>query len=113
GAGDSTLYGITSDAERQRLTRHSDALALSTMALGEIYRNPGVTVDELAATLSVPPQVLDAALQLLSGDGRIALDATSGALRASTFQVPPNAVAGWESAVFDHFQAVSQAIANK
>src|SRR5690606_639946 len=37
GSGDSSLYGITSDAERQKLTRESDALVLASMLLGEIY----------------------------------------------------------------------------
>ncbi len=113
GSGDSALYGITSDAERQRLTRHSDELAVASMALGEIYRNPGVTSEALAAQLNIEPTTLESALATLASDGRICSDASTGALRASTFQLPPNAEAGWESAVFDHFQAMSQGIASK
>jgi hypothetical protein len=36
-----------------------------------------------------------------------------GELLAKGFQVPVGAESGWESAVFDHFQAVATAIVNK
>jgi hypothetical protein len=112
GAGDATLYGATSDAERQRLTRQADVVALSNMALGEIYRSPGVLRSALPATLRVEAAQLDEAVDLLLGDGRASQD-ESGALRAATFQIPVDAPSGWESAVFDHYQAVAAAIINK
>lgn len=111
GTGDGTLYGVTSDAERQRLTRHSDLAALSSMALGEIYRNPGVTVEALARALGVDVVELETALGTLRLEGRVT--ETNGGLRASTFQLPLDAEVGWESAVFDHFQAVATTIVNK
>lgn len=112
GTGDGTLYGVTSDAERQRLTRQSDQAALANMALGEVYRNPGVFAAELAAALNVPSGDLAPALELLEREGRIARDA-GGGLRASTFQIALGSGVGWESAVFDHYQAVATGIANK
>jgi len=112
GTEDGTLYGVTSDAERQRLTRHSEEGALANMALGEVYRTPGVFAANLAATLNVPAADLAPALDQLEREGRISRDADGG-LRASTFQIPLGAGAGWESAVFDHFQAVATAIASK
>lgn len=113
GRGEAALYGVTSNAERQRLTRQSDLRALSDMALGAIYRAPGVTPAELAPQLGTEESELDAALKKLEKDGRIARDGTTKALRASTFQIPVDAEHGWESAVFDHFQALATGIANK
>ncbi len=113
GTGDSTLYGVTSDAERQRLTRHADQIALCNMALGEIYRNPGVGAAVLAERLQVELGELQTALNELKTEGRVTEDERTGALKASTFQIPVGAAEGWESAVFDHFQAVAAAIVTK
>jgi predicted GIY-YIG superfamily endonuclease len=113
GSGDGTLYGVTSDAERQRLTRHADISALANMALGEIYRNPGVSFEALAHRLQVQSEQLKPAIEQLIADGRVAKDERTGTLRASTFQISAGAAMGWESAVFDHFQAMAAAIVNK
>ncbi len=113
GSGDSTLYGVTSDAERQRLTRHADSIALANMALGEIYRNPGVGAALLAESLQVELDELKPALEELVNEGRVRQEPRTGALAASTFQIPVGAAEGWESAVFDHFQAVAAAIVTK
>lgn len=113
GNGDTSLYGITSDAERQKLTRESDGLTLASMALGEIYRNPGVSLSALEERLGVDGIALREAVETLVADGSATLDANTNTVSASTFQVPVDARFGWESAVFDHFQAVTTAIANK
>lgn len=111
GVGDSMLYGATSDAERQRLTRQADLSALASMALGEVYRSPGVDRTELQARLQIDGEQLTHAIDKLLQDGRVSED--DGVLRASTFQIPVGAEEGWESAVFDHFQAAAAAIITK
>jgi hypothetical protein len=111
GHGAATLYGVTSEAERQRFTRESDTEALANMALGAIYRCPNLSHSELAEKLSVSAQDLTAALSVLLADGRIAQEGEG--LFAPTFQIPVGAEHGWEAAVFDHFQAVATAIGNK
>jgi hypothetical protein len=113
GGGSTMLYGVTSEAERQRLTRTADATALSNMALGEIYRSPGITAMELAGALRVQQKELQGALSTLCEDGRVVRAESTGKLTASTFQIPVDATEGWESAVFDHFRAVATAIINK
>jgi hypothetical protein len=112
GNGDGTIYGVTTDAERQHLTRHSDAAALSNVALGEIYRLPGVRTEALAQALGVDVMALSEALAPLFADGRVARD-PDGALRAATFQIPVGSSVGWEGAIMDHFQAVATTIASK
>lgn len=115
GAGSDTLYGLTSEAERQRLTREVDHVALSDMAWGAVYRSPDISLNELAAQLNCEPTRLEAAIAALLEDGRVVeVQGTSERrLRAATFQIPAEAERGWESAVFDHFQAVATAIASK
>lgn len=111
GAGLQALYGLTSEAERQQFTRRSDTQALASMALGVIYRNPGVAAVELATLLHVGDAELEPALALLLAEGRIEEEASG--YRAPRFLIAADAQYGWEAAVFDHFQAVCTAIANK
>lgn len=111
GAGQQALYGLTSEAERQQFTRRSDTQALASMALGLIYRNPGIAAPELVTLLNVASSELDAALASLVSDGRVEQEASG--YRAPRFLIAADAPHGWEAAVFDHFQAVCTAIANK
>ncbi len=112
GRGATTVYGRTSDAERQRLTRETDELALADMLWGEVYRGPLASSDALAAHFRLPVEQIDAALQHLFDDGRVKRE-PDGRLRTKGFLIPVDAERGWESAVFDHFQAVAAAIASK
>lgn len=112
GRGASSLYGVTSDAERQRLTRASDAEVLADMIWAAVYRAGGMSRAELEAEFGVSGPELDAALSQLEKNGRVGT--RDGQYVASIgFRVPVGAERGWESAVFDHFQAVAAAIANK
>jgi hypothetical protein len=67
---------------------------------------------ELESEFAAPRADLLEALAELEGDGRV--QQKDGKYVASIgFRVPVGAERGWESAVFDHFQAVAAAIANK
>lgn len=111
GSGASTLYGITTEAERQQFTRRSDVLGLASMALGLIYRASSLTRDELAAQLNVRVEEVQEALQILVSEGRV--EGSGDGFRAASFVIDENAEHGWEAAAFDHFQAVAKALANK
>lgn len=111
GSGMSTLYGVTSEAERQQFTRRSDTQALASMALGVIYRSPGITKQELASHSRVTMPELEAALECLVSERRIEADGEG--FRAPSFLITTDSPHGWEAAVFDHFQAVCTAVANK
>jgi hypothetical protein len=112
GRGAATLYGVTTEADRQRLTRESDDQALGDMIWGAVYRAQGRTQAEVAVELQLPTQDLNAPLERLIADGRVQKDPTER-LTARGFQIPTGAEHGWESAVFDHFQAVAVAISSK
>ncbi len=115
GSGSSTLYGVTSDAQRQRFTRVSDEQTLADVAWGAIYRNPNLELSQLAHLLLCEPESAEQAVRVLVADGRVTRCETGAEvrLRAAGFQIPVGAERGWESAVFDHYQAVATAIANK
>lgn len=112
GRGATALFGATSVAERQRLTRESDLAALSDMLWGAIYRQPGLTQPELAESLLLDGTALDVALATLVTDGRVTRN-EDGTYNAKGYHIPVGSEHGWESAVFDHFQAVATAIGAK
>jgi hypothetical protein len=111
-SGPGTLYGVTSEAERQRLTRESDLHSLAGMAWGLVYHTPQMTTLELARLLQTDETRVNEAVTLLCEDGRVTRD-DQGRLRAPGFQIGTDTAHGWESAVFDHFQALATAIASK
>jgi len=55
------------------------------------------------------------AIEQLVADGRVERNAPGddASLTAATYHIPVGAEQGWESAVYDHFQAMASAIANK
>lgn len=116
GSGHNTLYGMTTDAERQRLTRDNDHFGLSNMVLGEIYRSPGMDIDTLTDRMGLPRDRIESAVALLSSEDRITRKVTANGDQryyAASFEIPTDAEIGWESAVFDHFQALATAVARK
>jgi hypothetical protein len=116
GAGHNTLYGMTTDAQRQRLTRETDRIGTSNMALGEIYRNPGMDLDVLTERLAITRERVEQAVEMLVSENRVTrLVNPRGEVHyhAASFEIPTDTTIGWESAVFDHFQALSTAIARK
>jgi hypothetical protein len=110
GRGPTTVYGLSSDADRKRVVsgaRQESAQALVWLSL---YRQ-AMSRRELHASLALDAEVVDRALETLEREGRIRDD--RGKFRADTFLVPVGAAKGWEVAVFDHFSAVARAIAAK
>jgi hypothetical protein len=115
GKGAATLYGPTSHADRQRLTRMGDRSTLADMVWGSVYRAPGITLEALLAEFQCSEPELRAAVEILTEDGRVQASVSSSgtSYTAATYRIAPGAEHGWESAVFDHFQAVATAIAQK
>ena len=110
GRGPTTVYGLSSDADRRRVVASSRLESAQALIWLSLYRQP-MTRRELLATLSLDAEEVDRAVDVLTREGRIRDD--RGKLRADTFLVPVGAARGWEVAVFDHFSAVARAIAAK
>lgn len=111
GRGASTRYGaMPATADRPRAPE-----ADATLALVALYHRSPATRDELAEQLG-PYVDLDAVLARLVADGRAErVDDPDGAARyrADRYLIPVGDPAGWEAAVFDHYQAVVNAISAK
>jgi hypothetical protein len=82
---------------------------------GEIFRHPQVTFKELSVLFATDTERLEHALQVLIEDGRVERQGEGDAARfkSGPFLIPVGSQQGWEAAVFDHFQAMANAVAAK
>lgn len=110
GRGQSALYGLSSDTDRRRVLQSDRDESLQAMLWLSLYRR-AMSRRELCANLALEAATVDAAIERLIQEGRVR--EAGGKLSAETFLVPVGAAIGWEAAVFDHFSAVSRAIAAK
>jgi hypothetical protein len=115
GTGNEVSYRAASEAElgALRSVRHGEGLAELVWAL--VYRMGPISKADLLALGGVSVAELDAALARLVDDGRVMLE-TNGALglySASSFVVSLGDSAGFEAAVFDHFQAAVKTISRR
>jgi hypothetical protein len=78
----------------------------------DLCRHPNATSTQTAARLGLDEEILAAAVASLHDQGRITTHA-DGRVTATSMNIPIGATAGWEAAVFDHFQAVAAAITTK
>jgi hypothetical protein len=111
GSGDGALYGVTTQAMRDRIEEQHDFDAVVNLAWMKVFRLEAVTRAELIAALPVDRSVVEGAIQELLSSGR--LTENDGELRSSNVVLPLGAEQGWEAAVLDHFRAVATAIASK
>ena len=109
GAGDSTLFGLTNQSDRERLGLQDSALASMVWYLAAT--DTAQTRDELLEQVKCQPEELDKALEELEEEGRLELK--QGRLIAHRLEIPVGAEKGWEVAVCDHYRAVTTAIAAK
>jgi hypothetical protein len=110
GRGTSTVYGLSSDADRHRVISGRRGESVQALVWLSLYRR-AMSRQELSSHLVVDASEIDAALERLEQEGRIREE--GGKFRADTFLVPVGSAMGWEIAVFDHFSAVANAIAAK
>jgi hypothetical protein len=107
GKGAATRYRLARDEEllaRQELGRHALIHAL-------VYRLGPISIGTLAARTGLSEVTLGPVLLALVERG--AVEQSGESYRARDFSVPLGASAGWEAAVFDHVQAVVQAIVQR
>src|SRR5260221_4756808 len=115
GPGGSPAYGVMPDAARQGFAEEDELNALSGFVWLAAFRSPRMTEDELLQKVGGPSEPLRRALSALIDGGRIRrVSIAEGAvLEAEPFVIPVGSKDGWQAAVFDHFQAVTTAIASK
>ncbi|MFT4703308.1 MAG: hypothetical protein ACI81R_000998 [Bradymonadia bacterium] len=115
GRSASTLFRSTADADLKKINEGERLEVLPWFVWTAIYRAEQCTTAELIAQLPFSASEVTSALETLLADGRAEhRDGSEGSvLVASSLVVPVGATAGWEAAVFDHYQALCQAIMAK
>jgi len=112
GSGGSTLFVVTAEEDRKILARAGKLETAAALVWLELCRNREAQPSEIAARLGLDQEMVALSLTSLRTQGRISVDAT-GRLSATAMVIPVGAEAGWEAAVFDHFQAVATALTTK
>jgi hypothetical protein len=115
GKGATAIYGLTSQAALERLTRIEEHQAVVHLVWQLVATGRAATRSEVRAQTHLDPKELDAAIALLLADGRLVEREVAGepGLVAESLDIPVGAELGWEAAVSDHFRAVTTAIAAK
>jgi hypothetical protein len=111
GTGGGAIYGVTSEAMRDRLQRQHDRDALANLAWLRVFRGEASSRAELAQLMNAEVAEIDAAVDELLGSGR--LQERAGELRSSNLVIPLGSEQGWEAAVLHPFCPVLVAIATK
>jgi hypothetical protein len=112
GRGDVALFGLTSAEARQALVETDEADAISGMLWLHVHLHEPILRAEALSRFAGSPALAERALNALLTDGTLQQD-SDGRLRSVSFVVPVGSGFGWEAAVFDHFQAVVNAIGAK
>ncbi len=116
GKGDQCTYRVAPDADLERDGAAGDS-SLEALVWLTIYREGPLSAQQLADELRVDVQQLQAPLEVLCSQGRIASEHAEpdNAPRYSTRRclIPLGDEAGWEAAMIDHYQAVVVAICSK
>jgi hypothetical protein len=114
GRGDFTTYRAATPDDALHVDEGVDQRIVN-FAWVAIHRYGPITRSELAEHVPAGDDALDAALARLSRDGRATSEERNGRVLYSTAEcvIPFNDPAGWEAAVFDHFQAMVTAICTK
>ncbi len=115
GRGDATVYRAASASELNVGSATAETAVVDSLVWIAIARHSPMERDELLELTQLTPEQADAALARLEREGRITRHRSDSAESYSSAQciVPLGQSAGWEAAVFDHYQAVVTAICSK
>lgn len=111
GRGVTAVYGLTTQADRERLTRGDERQAVYHLLWQLVATGRARNVDDLRRQVAVREEALESALAELIADGRVTEQ--GGRLLALGLDIPVGAEFGWEAAVSDHFRAMVTAIGLK
>lgn len=111
GAGETAIYGVTSESMRRSIQKRHDIDSMANIMWFRVFRGEASTRSDLLSQMASDEEVVDAALQELLKSGR--LKNIDGRLESSNLALPLGAEHGWEAAILDHFRTVAVAIANK
>jgi len=114
GRGDRTVYRITPDEDVNRASANDPDTSTANLVWLTVYRSSPITRAALTELLPMEDRRLDTALATLEAEGRIrATDDDPSAWSSDHCFIPIGDAAGWEAALFDHYQAVVTAVCTK
>lgn len=115
GSGPGAVYRIATADEIDRMRGRDDDDASDTFVWALVYRLGPLSQRALCELAFPDAARLDASLRRLVNAGRVWCETrgTGEVYGAREFYVPFSAEAGWEAAVFDHFQALVQTICTR
>lgn len=113
GRGERALYGITPDADLELLIERDDHESLAALLWIQVYRAGTASVADLKRMTRADDIRVTRALETLVSDGRLEYDPDSDTYSSPRCLLPVGSEIGWEAAVYDHFQAMAKAVANK
>jgi hypothetical protein len=115
GRGDAAVYGRSTDADRRALETEDSLETVALLLWGIVFRSPGMSIADLIKVAGTPEPGARTAIERLLATGRISSEGhgDEATLSSASFVILENAAQGWEAAVFDHYQAVARAIAQK
>ena len=112
GSAERTVYRATTTEELGSLSRSDAAGGVDALVWALVYREGPLGREALGRL--VRTDTLDASLDRLVQSGRVERsEGEEPVYSAQHFSVPQGDTAGWEAAVFDHFQAVVRTICGK
>lgn len=111
GSAEETVYRVTQEHERAELGRKQTLETSSALVWLELCRSPEAPLEGIAARLGLSKERAAEALAQLEADGRVRREKAE--LIVEPLVIPLGAGAGWEVAVFDHYQTVCVALATK
>lgn len=110
GAGHDTAYRAATTRELRQLGAKEGGPEQLVWIM--VYREGPIGVDELLKMTGMGRGLLERWLEDLETDGRIERTA-SGTYKSRAMVVPLGDPAGWEAAMFDHFQAMVQTMCQR
>lgn len=115
GRGKGAVYRIADDADFGRDAQPDRSTAKDYLVWQAVYRGGPLSSAEVAQATGLGSDDCEQCLARLSSEGRVQTQPRDADLAYSSerLDVPVGQGHGWEAAVFDHFQAVVSAIANK
>jgi hypothetical protein len=115
GTGEGVVYRAAKAEEMENTRAAKDPDALDNLLWALIRREGPVSKSALVERTGLSDAAVNSATQRLLSDERVEETATDGmpAYRARPMIIPLGARAGWEAAVYDHFQALVKTIVCK
>lgn len=111
GTGSTALFTATPEEDRRRLASLGREETAAALVWLDLCRNPETATSDTAERLGLAEDLVQTAIESLIAQGRVSIQ--DGKVRPEPMVIPVGAEAGWEAAVFDHFQAVAGAITMK